>query len=142
MFSFHPDSLEDNDFIPNVYITDLSILNKPVYLGDQDGILDSTIEFTRELHLRYSQNIISFTFAALNLYSRKRISMHTNWKVMMKTGSIQMLPSDLPAIPTWMLVNILLKSKQAITMVFGTKLLQNLNSLLHLPSGLRLGSGC
>ena len=66
MFSFHPDSLEDNDFIPNVYITDLSILNKPVYLGDQDGILDSTIEFTRELHLRYSQNIISFTFAALN----------------------------------------------------------------------------
>ncbi|HYV92896.1 MAG TPA: two-component regulator propeller domain-containing protein [Chitinophagales bacterium] len=63
---FNPDDLKDNDFIPPVYITDLSLMNKIVSVNDSNSILKSTIEFTRELLLNYKQNTFSLTFASLN----------------------------------------------------------------------------
>ena len=69
MFYFHPDDLKDNDFIPPVYITEFRLKNKLVNVNDSNSILQSPIEFTKEIRLSYKQNIISFSFAALN-YTR------------------------------------------------------------------------
>jgi len=66
LFYFHPDSLKDNDFIPPVYVTEFSLKNKPVSIHDSNSILKSPIEFTKEIRLNYKQNMISFSYAALN----------------------------------------------------------------------------
>jgi ligand-binding sensor domain-containing protein/two-component sensor histidine kinase len=66
LFYFHPDSLKDNDFIPPVYITEFRLKNKLVNINDSNSVLKSPIEFTKEIRLNYKQNIISFSFAALN----------------------------------------------------------------------------
>jgi len=66
MFYFHPDDLKDNDFIPPVYITEFRLKNKLVSINDSNSVLQSPIEFTKEIKLNYKQNIISFSFAALN----------------------------------------------------------------------------
>jgi ligand-binding sensor domain-containing protein len=66
MFYFHPDDLKDNDFIPPVYITEFRLKNKLASVNDSNSFLQSPIEFTKEIRLNYKQNIISFSFAALN----------------------------------------------------------------------------
>jgi ligand-binding sensor domain-containing protein/two-component sensor histidine kinase len=66
LFYFHPDDLKDNDFIPPVYITEFRLKNKLVSVNDSNSVLQSPIEFTKEIRLNYKQNIISFSFAALN----------------------------------------------------------------------------
>jgi len=65
-FYFHPDELKDNAFLPPVYITELDIFNHPVKANDDSKILSAQIEDTKEIKLSYKQNVISFTFAALN----------------------------------------------------------------------------
>lgn len=67
-FFFNPHQLKDNEFIPPVYITGFSLMNKLVNAGDSGGIIKSSIEFTKKIKLGYRQNIISFSFAALNYY--------------------------------------------------------------------------
>jgi two-component sensor histidine kinase len=67
-YFFNPRELIDNDFIPPVYITGLNVMNKPVYPADPDSILQLPIEFTKEINLSYRQNILSFSFAALNYF--------------------------------------------------------------------------
>jgi ligand-binding sensor domain-containing protein/two-component sensor histidine kinase len=69
MFYFHPDDLKDNEFIPPVYVTEFRLQNKLVSVSDSNSVLQSPIEFTKEIRLNYKQNIISFSFAALN-YTR------------------------------------------------------------------------
>jgi ligand-binding sensor domain-containing protein/two-component sensor histidine kinase len=66
LFYFNPDSLKDNDFVPPVYITEFKLKNKLVSVHDSNSVLRSPVEFTREIKLNYKQNIISFSFAALN----------------------------------------------------------------------------
>ena len=65
-FYFNPDSLKDNQYVPPVYITDFSLFNKSISLNDTTHLLSSSIERTKEIKLNYNQNIISFSFAALN----------------------------------------------------------------------------
>ena len=72
MFYFHPDDLKDNDFIPPVYITEFRLKNKLVSRNDSNSVLKSPIEFTKEIRLNYKQNIISFSFAALNYIHPER----------------------------------------------------------------------
>jgi signal transduction histidine kinase/sugar lactone lactonase YvrE len=66
MFYFHPDDLNNNDSIPPVYITEFRLKNKLVNINDSNSVLKSPIEFTKEIRLNYAQNMISFSFAALN----------------------------------------------------------------------------
>jgi ligand-binding sensor domain-containing protein/signal transduction histidine kinase len=66
MFYFYPDELKDNDYVPPVYITDLKLFNRSIATGDSSRLLSSTIETTKEIILKYDQNQISFSFAALN----------------------------------------------------------------------------
>lgn len=85
-FYFNPQDMKDNDFIPPVYITGFSLLNKPVSSTDTVSVLKSPIEFTQEISLNYRQNILSFTFAALNYihpeknrYAYKLDGYDTGW---------------------------------------------------------------
>lgn len=62
---FHPDSLVVNETLPPVFITDILLKNKRVTAGDS-SILTRSIEYTKEIRLSYQENMISFSFVALN----------------------------------------------------------------------------
>jgi len=66
MFCFYPDELKDNDYIPPVYITDFKLFNESVVVNDATHLLSSSIETTKEITLKYNQNQVAFSFAALN----------------------------------------------------------------------------
>ena len=63
---FNPDELKDNSFIPPVFITGFSLFNKEVIPSDTSRFLKTAIDYTKEIKLSYKENVISFTFAALN----------------------------------------------------------------------------
>jgi len=56
---FHPDSVRDNANVPNVVLTELLVNDKPYRF-------DKPLEDLQELTLRYDENTLSFTFAALD----------------------------------------------------------------------------
>ncbi len=64
--TFHPDSIQDNIYIPPVYITDLQIFNRSVYAGDPNSPLTKDITQTHDLTLSHDQGVFSVEFAALN----------------------------------------------------------------------------
>lgn len=64
--AFYPDSIKDNPFAPRVYITGLSVLNKPVSINDETHLLNSLIGETNSLTLSHRQNVFTLEFAALN----------------------------------------------------------------------------
>lgn len=86
---FHPDSLKEDKYIPNVFITDFSILNKPVRIGekfDNEVILTKNITESKEIKISYKSNIISIKFAALhfakpekNIYAFKMEGLENEW---------------------------------------------------------------
>lgn len=63
---FHPDSIKDNPYLPEVYITGLRIFNIPVKIGEKDSPLSQNISVTSEITLSYKQSVFSFDFIALN----------------------------------------------------------------------------
>jgi len=66
-YSFHPDSLLMNNYIPPVVITDFRLFNKSIKVDNsKKGILDRNISYTKRIKLAYNQNDIAFTFAALD----------------------------------------------------------------------------
>jgi len=93
LVSFHPDSLQDNPYIPPVVITGFSIHNQAVPIQDNfDDTLSwkiplaCAIHYTNEVELTYQQNDFSLEFAALNfvnpesnLYKYKLEPYETEW---------------------------------------------------------------
>jgi len=73
---FHPDSLEDNLIAPPVVITDFQLLHKPVQIGYDANldrtILHTSITETKQIDLKYDDNIISLKFAALDFINPER----------------------------------------------------------------------
>ncbi len=70
---FHPDSLQDNPYIPPVAITGFSINSQPVPVRGSyvdtlqwETPLAHTMPYTNEIELSYQQNDFSLEFAALN----------------------------------------------------------------------------
>jgi len=63
---FYPEKIQNNSFIPPVYITGFQLFNAPVLTGDKTGLLKQDITATPELVLNYRQSVFSFSFAALN----------------------------------------------------------------------------
>jgi signal transduction histidine kinase len=57
--SFFPESINDNDYIPPIYLTTFKIFDKPL---QNPGSLASL----NDIELSYSQNFFSFEFVALN----------------------------------------------------------------------------
>jgi two-component sensor histidine kinase/ligand-binding sensor domain-containing protein len=64
--AFYPDSLKENAYIPPVVITGFEILSKPVAIGTEGSPLQKHISETDEIRLSHRQNVITFTFSALN----------------------------------------------------------------------------
>jgi ligand-binding sensor domain-containing protein/signal transduction histidine kinase len=64
--SFFPDSLKDNDYIPQVYINEFLIFNKPVPVGEANSPLQNLIEQTKEITLNWKHSVFSFGFVAIN----------------------------------------------------------------------------
>ncbi|QHT69941.1 response regulator [Rhodocytophaga rosea] len=62
---FHPDSLQDNKFVPPVYITGFQLFNKSVEVGDNSP-LKQHISTAKEITLAYEHYVFSFEFSALN----------------------------------------------------------------------------
>ncbi len=64
--SFNPDSMQDNRFIPPVYITDFMIFNKPVKYAEPGSQFPRHISEEKEITLNWKQSVFSFSFAAIN----------------------------------------------------------------------------
>ncbi|MBK6995699.1 MAG: hypothetical protein IPH31_12500 [Lewinellaceae bacterium] len=62
---FSPESFGDNPHLPAVFLTGLSINNKPVGVGDSTGVLSQAIEFLGNIRLSFEQRSITLSFAAL-----------------------------------------------------------------------------
>lgn len=70
--TFHPDSITENEYLPQVVITELEVFNKTVkvgYSGKGQEILEKTISESDEIHLSYKANNFSLSFAALHYSS-------------------------------------------------------------------------
>lgn len=87
--NFYPDSIFLNHYKPPVYITKLQINNQEVGVGNeimQHKVLSKALFLTPEIRLSYRENIISFSFAALdyhasdkNQYQYKLEGFDENW---------------------------------------------------------------
>jgi len=76
---FHPDSLIKNPNIPDIVLTEFSVLNKPAEL-------DSSITIINKITLPHNKNFFSFRFAALDLttpeknqYAYKLEGLEADW---------------------------------------------------------------
>lgn len=66
-YSFHPDSLNIDQYSPKTYITELQIFNNPIQVGkDYNGrkILPKAIDKMDEIQLKYSENTFTLSFCA------------------------------------------------------------------------------
>jgi ligand-binding sensor domain-containing protein/two-component sensor histidine kinase len=72
LVTFDADSVKDNGFIPPVVISDFKLFNISVFPGDSFKLLKSPISTTKEIQLKYNQNVISFEFTALNFINPKK----------------------------------------------------------------------
>lgn len=76
---FNPDSMQDINNIPPVYITDFKLFNKSVPVG-KNTPLKRPVSYTREIHLAYNQNHITFEYVALDYAN----PMRNNYKYIME----------------------------------------------------------
>ncbi len=60
-----PKDFEDNPHFPPVFLTGLSINNRPIGVADSTGVLPQAIEFSKNITLSFEQRSISLSFAAL-----------------------------------------------------------------------------
>ncbi len=83
---FHPDSIKQNTFEPEVVFTDFQIFNKPVQVNES-SVLKKNLNYADELVLQSTQSVFSFEFAALNFtnsvknnYQYKLDGYDTDWQ--------------------------------------------------------------
>ncbi len=63
--AFYPDQITDNAYQPPVVLTELSLFNEPVAVGN-DSLLQQPLWDTDHLTFQHDQSIFSFEFAALS----------------------------------------------------------------------------
>lgn len=83
---FNPKELSNNNFKPNIAITDFKIANKPVTIYSKEKLLQKPVYLTDKIVLKYKYNMISFDFAAMdfsqpgkNLYQYKLEGFDKEW---------------------------------------------------------------
>jgi signal transduction histidine kinase/ligand-binding sensor domain-containing protein len=71
---FHPDSIQDDPFVPSIVLTSLEIFNKPVSPGRQMGNFKLTESITKvtELVLTHTESVFTLEFAALSYVKPER----------------------------------------------------------------------
>lgn len=63
---FNPKTVLTGGIEPKVYITDILVNSKPVFPGDESGVLTNTIETSESITLTHLQNILTLEFASLD----------------------------------------------------------------------------
>jgi len=63
--AFYPERLKDNQHIPEVYIVDLLLFNKPLAISELSPLKKSILE-TKEIELSYDSYVVTFEFVALD----------------------------------------------------------------------------
>ena len=63
---FYPEAIQDNQYIPPVYLTDFLINHQPVAIGTEESPLTVHIGETEKISLNHDQSIFTIGFAALN----------------------------------------------------------------------------
>jgi len=83
--TFYPEDVQDNPFLPSIEITEFSLFNQPIEVGE-DSPLTQTIEQTEEIELTYQDDFLSFEFAGLhysspedNQYAYKMEGLDRDW---------------------------------------------------------------
>lgn len=83
--AFDPGNLQNNKHVPPVRLTRLTLFNKEVAIGEQE-ILDRSISYAKEIHLRHDHSVFSLEFSALNYtwpeknqYSWKLEGFNDSW---------------------------------------------------------------
>lgn len=66
LISFNPDALLRNEYIPPIYITDFSFLDKKIVVGEKGSPLKKSIIFSDSVILKHNQNSISLQIASLS----------------------------------------------------------------------------
>ena len=72
---FTPQQVNNESYDPPLVLTDLQMFNKSVTVGEQlNGqiILPQSISVTKEITLKYNENIFSIEFAALNFFNTSK----------------------------------------------------------------------
>jgi ligand-binding sensor domain-containing protein/signal transduction histidine kinase len=84
-YAFFPENIKDNPYVPPVVLTDFRLFGKSVSVGN-GSVLQKAINQTDELTLQYSQDMLSFEFAALgyaapekNRYAYKMEGFDKDW---------------------------------------------------------------
>ncbi len=62
---FKPDEIKDNEYIPEIVITDIKLFNESISINDRNLFLERSAIYTDSLDLTYRESVISFEFAAL-----------------------------------------------------------------------------
>jgi ligand-binding sensor domain-containing protein/DNA-binding transcriptional regulator YiaG len=68
-----PNQNNQNTINPQVYLTDFKIFNQSIEPNDGTEILNQAIAQTKEIHLSYTRNLITFNFSALEYTSSYEI---------------------------------------------------------------------
>ncbi len=63
--AFYPSDLKDNPHIPEVYITELQLFNKPLQISENSPLKKSILE-TKQIELGYDSYVMTFEFVALD----------------------------------------------------------------------------
>lgn len=69
---FHPDSVTDNPFIPEVVLTDFLVSNKSMRPSTKGSVLPQDITITHEISIPSTYPVVGFKFAALNYVSSEK----------------------------------------------------------------------
>ena len=83
---FNPAEVISEGYTPNVFITDILIGNQPVEPADKTGVLQNTIEQTKEISLTHLQDILTLEFSTLdftsplqNKYRYQMVGIDDDW---------------------------------------------------------------
>ncbi len=86
-YSINSDNLFRNDSVPSIVITNIRLFNKPITVDSTSNVLlRKYISYIHEINLKFNQNELSFTFAALdfshpaqNKYAYKLEGFDKDW---------------------------------------------------------------
>ncbi len=83
---FDPKVMLGRDYQPRIFITNIAVNNRPVAVGDDTGVLNTSIETTRHITLNHLQDILSLEYASLdytgsmfNQYRYQLLGADDNW---------------------------------------------------------------
>lgn len=64
--SFNPTALKQNQYLPKMVFTGIEVMNKPIYPNDGTGVLEGSLNATKNITLKHAQSVLSLEFSALS----------------------------------------------------------------------------